>query len=72
VSWPLKYRPKSLEEVINQEDVKSALREWMESWVKGKPQSKAVMLYGRPGAGKTTLVPPQRSAHGLHTGSADQ
>lgn len=56
MSWPLKYRPKSLEEVINQEDVKSALREWMESWVKGKPQSKAVMLYGRPGAGKTTLA----------------
>ncbi len=56
LQWFLKYRPKSLEEVENQEDVKKELRAWIESWLNGKPTAKAVLLYGPPGTGKTTLA----------------
>ncbi len=56
LQWFLKYRPKSLDEVENQEDVKKELRAWIESWLNGKPTAKAVLLYGPPGTGKTTLA----------------
>ncbi len=56
LQWFLKYRPRSLEEVEDQEDVKKELRAWIESWLSGKPQYKAVLLYGPPGTGKTTLA----------------
>lgn len=56
IQWFLKYRPRSLEEVENQEDAKKELKEWIESWLKGKPIVNAVLLYGPPGVCKTTLA----------------
>lgn len=52
----VKYRPKTIEEVVDQEDAKSRLLKWLESWENGRPSKKAALLHGPPGCGKTSLV----------------
>ncbi|BDR93229.1 replication protein C [Vulcanisaeta souniana JCM 11219] len=56
ITWIEKYRPRRLSDVVNQEEAKRALLDWINSWEKGKPSKKAVMLVGPPGTGKTTLA----------------
>ncbi|MBS7605493.1 MAG: replication factor C large subunit [Candidatus Bathyarchaeia archaeon] len=56
VPWTVKYKPKSLSEVIGNEESKKKIVEWLRSWEKGIPEKKALFIYGPPGVGKTVTV----------------
>jgi replication factor C large subunit len=51
--WSEKYRPASLEEMVGNEEGRAKFRLWLKKW---KPGSKAALLVGPPGTGKTTTV----------------
>ncbi len=51
--WTEKYRPKTLSEIIGNEDAKISFVKWLKKW---KPGEKAALFYGPPGVGKTTLA----------------
>ncbi len=51
--WVEKYRPKSVEEMVGNEESRIEFFNWLKEWKKG---SKPALLLGPPGTGKTTLV----------------
>src|SRR5580704_5191697 len=51
--WVENYRPKSLAEMVGNEEARLAVSLWLKEW---KPGKKAMLLVGPPGTGKTTLV----------------
>jgi replication factor C large subunit len=55
-AWTVKYKPKSLVEVIGNKEAIQQLVSWIESWNKGVPKKRAAFLYGPPGVGKTVTV----------------
>ncbi|OGS55923.1 MAG: hypothetical protein A3K60_03415 [Euryarchaeota archaeon RBG_19FT_COMBO_56_21] len=52
--WTEKYRPKSLAEVIGNDHAVRSIRRWADSWARGTPRLKALVLRGEPGTGKTS------------------
>ncbi|MEM2440720.1 MAG: AAA family ATPase, partial [Candidatus Bathyarchaeia archaeon] len=54
--WTVKYKPKSLKEVVGNKDAIQKFVEWVKSWDKGVPPKRAAFLYGPPGVGKTVTV----------------
>lgn len=53
--WTTKYRPKTSREVVGNKAAVEKLREWIQSWDKGPPSKRAVLLYGPAGVGKTSI-----------------
>ena len=51
--WVEKYRPKSVSEIVGNEEAKTTFINWLEKGKKRK--KKAVLLYGPAGVGKTAL-----------------
>ena len=51
--WSEKYRPKTVQEMVGNEDARLATIKWLARWVSG---SRPLILIGPPGTGKTTLV----------------
>ncbi|MEM2673942.1 MAG: replication factor C large subunit, partial [Candidatus Bathyarchaeia archaeon] len=56
VPWTLKYKPKSLSEIIGNDDAKEKIINWIQSWNKGIPEKRALFIYGPPGVGKTATA----------------
>jgi replication factor C large subunit len=54
--WTEKYRPKSLSEIVGNEMAAQAIKRWGESWKKGTPRVKALVIRGEPGIGKTSAA----------------
>ena len=50
--WSEKHRPKSIFEMIGNEESRSSIVEWFSKWKKG---TKPLLLVGPPGIGKTTI-----------------
>lgn len=55
-NWVEKYRPQKLSDIVGNSSVIRELIEWAQSWLKGIPESRAIIIYGKPGTGKTTSV----------------
>jgi len=54
IDWAEKYRPKKLNEILGNPTATNELRRWAESWERGVPKQRAVVLIGDPGVGKTS------------------
>lgn len=60
--WIIKYRPKRIEDVVDQEQAKKLFIPWIKQWLSGRPpEKKAALFYGPAGVGKTSLV--EATAH---------
>jgi replication factor C large subunit len=55
-SWTEKYRPRNLEGVVGNPSAVAELRKWAQSWNRGRPDKRAVILQGDPGIGKTSAA----------------
>jgi replication factor C large subunit len=51
--WTEKHRPESLEEMVGDDEGRTKLLQWLKKWKRG---SRAALLVGPPGTGKTTTV----------------
>ncbi|MEJ2259062.1 MAG: AAA family ATPase, partial [Nitrosopumilaceae archaeon] len=51
--WSEKHRPKTISDMVGNEESRSAIVEWFTKWKKG---TKPLLLIGPPGIGKTTIA----------------
>ena len=56
IAWTEKYRPLSTAALLGNEESVEAFKAWMKQWTLKKKPTKACLLVGPPGVGKTTLA----------------
>lgn len=54
MEWAEKYRPGTLDDIVGHKKVIVDLMKWGEQWGHGVPESRAVLLHGQAGIGKTS------------------
>lgn len=55
-AWTVKYKPRTLSEVVGNAESIRKFTEWVKSWSEGVPKKRAAFLHGPPGIGKTVCV----------------
>lgn len=61
--WTEKYRPTKLDEIVGNKNAIMEIQRWANSWLKGIPKKKAIILSGKPGIGKTSAIMALASDH---------
>lgn len=56
LKWTEMYRPRTLKDVLGNNKAVSELEAWARAWEEGKPVTRASVLYGPPGSGKTSAA----------------
>ncbi|MDX1535017.1 MAG: AAA family ATPase, partial [Thermoplasmata archaeon] len=54
--WAEKHRPRSLRDVAGNPTAVGQLEAWAKAWETGRPRTRAVVLVGEPGIGKTSAA----------------
>lgn len=65
VAWTEKYRPQTTSMLLGNEDSVEKFKSWLKQWTLRKKPSKACLLVGPPGVGKTTLARAAASDYGF-------
>jgi len=55
-AWTVKHKPRTLSEVVGNDEAIQKFTQWVKSWDKRIPKKRAAFLYGPPGVGKTVCV----------------
>ena len=65
IPWILKYKPRTLAEVVGNDKAKKQIFQWIRSWDEKPPKKRALFLYGPPGTGKTVSIETLASELGM-------
>lgn len=54
--WTQKYKPKTMAEVIGNQEAKDKILKWVHEWDRKPPKKRALFVHGPPGTGKTVIA----------------
>ena len=65
--WTEKYRPKTLSDIVGNENAIRVMRRWASSWKDRPPSKRSIVLRGEPGIGKTSAALALANDYGWDT-----